>query len=418
MRCARTPPPSRELGTSPTPNRRVVTEPGLRLRVRDTLSERKVRLAPRTGTGRQTITLYVCGVTPYDSGHMGHAFTFSMFDVLVRFIESSGVRVRYVQNVTDIDDPLFERARRDGEDWRLLAERETEVHIRDMTALGWRPPDVMPRVSEEIGRIKQAASKLHASGYAYKTDALYFDVARYRGYGRLSHRTRRSMLRKLRDEGLLGTVGPDAKRNALDFPLWRGSAPDEPSWPSKFGPGRPGWHIECSAMAMRYLGEQIDIHGGGRDLQFSHHESERAQSESLTGKKPFAKAWMHTGLVRYEGRKMSKSLGNLVKVSQALTRAPAAAARLYLVSHRYQRDWEFEWEGLARYARLVDRARGVLKKSGGQRSPALINEFNAALSDDLDTPRAVRALRLAIRNKDAAAVRIMLGVLVGSASLT
>jgi len=327
---------------------------------------------------------------------MGHAFTFSMFDVLVRFIESSGVRVRYVQNVTDIDDPLFERARRDGEDWRLLAERETEVHIRDMTALGWRPPDVMPRVSEEIGRIKQAASKLHASGYAYRTDALYFDVARYRGYGRLSHRTRRSMLRKLRDEGLLGTVGPDAKRDALDFPLWRGSAPDEPSWPSKFGPGRPGWHIECSAMAMRYLGEQIDIHGGGRDLQFSHHESERAQSESLTGKKPFAKAWMHTGLVRYEGRKMSKSLGNLVKVSQALTRAPAAAARLYLVSHRYQRDWDFEWEGLARYARLVDRARAVLKNSGGQPSPSLIKEFNAALSDDLDTPRAVRALRRAI----------------------
>jgi L-cysteine:1D-myo-inositol 2-amino-2-deoxy-alpha-D-glucopyranoside ligase len=411
-------PPSRELGTSPTPNRRTVTEPGLRLRVRDTLTQRKVRLAPRAGTGRQTITLYVCGVTPYDSGHMGHAFTFSMFDVLVRFIESSGVRVRYVQNVTDIDDPLFERARRDGEDWRLLAERETEVHIRDMTALGWRPPDVMPRVSAEIGRIKQAASKLHASGYAYRTDALYFDVARYRGYGRLSHRTRRSMLRKLRDEGLLGTVGPDAKRDALDFPLWRGSAPDEPSWPSKFGPGRPGWHIECSAMAMRYLGEQIDIHGGGRDLQFSHHESERAQSESLTGKKPFAKAWMHTGLVRYEGRKMSKSLGNLVKVSQALTRAPAAAARLYLVSHRYQRDWEFEWEGLARYARLVDRARAVLKKSGGQPSPALIKEFNAALSDDLDTPRAVRALRLAIRSKDAAAARMMLGVLVGSASLT
>ncbi len=395
-----------------------MSEPGLRLRVRDTLTQRKVRLAPRAGTGRRAITLYVCGVTPYDSGHMGHAFTFSMFDVLVRFIESSGVRVRYVQNITDIDDPLFERARRDGEDWKLLAERETEVHMRDMTALGWRPPDMMPRVSEEIGRIKAAASKLHAAGYAYRTDALYFDVARYRGYGRLSHRTRRSMLRKLRDEGLLGSVGPGAKRDALDFPLWRGSAPGEPSWPSKFGPGRPGWHIECSAMAMRYLGEQIDIHGGGRDLQFSHHESERAQSESLTGKKPFARAWMHTGLVRYEGRKMSKSLGNLVKVSQALTRAPAAAARLYLVSHRYERDWDFEWAGLARFARLVERARAVLKRPGGQPSPALMKEFNAALSDDLDTPRAVRTLRLAIRQKDAAAVRAMLDVLVGSASLT
>jgi L-cysteine:1D-myo-inositol 2-amino-2-deoxy-alpha-D-glucopyranoside ligase len=394
-----------------------LAEPALRLRVRDTRTEKKVRLAPQNKGGRQTLTLYVCGVTPYDSGHMGHAFTFSMFDVLVRFVESGGVRMRYVQNVTDIDDPLFERARRDKEDWKVLAERETAVHVRDMTALGWRPPDVMPRVSEEIGRIKTAATKLHASGYAYRTDALYFDVSRYRGYGRLSHRTRQSMLRKLREEGLLGTVGPGAKRDALDFPLWRSSAPDEPSWPSKFGPGRPGWHIECSAMAMRYLGDQIDIHGGGRDLKFSHHESERAQSESLTGKRPFAKAWVHTGLVRYEGRKMSKSLGNLVKVSQALTRAPAAAVRIYLVSHRYQRDWDFEWAGLSKSARLIERARAVLKHAGGEASPALIEEFNAALADDLDTPRAVRALRLAVRRRDAAAVRWMLGILAGTASL-
>ena len=387
------------------------------MRVRDTLTEKKVRLAPHTMRGKPTLTLYVCGVTPYDSGHMGHAFTFSMFDVLVRFIEAGGVRVRYVQNITDIDDPLFERARRDHEDWRILAERETGVHIRDMTALGWRPPDVMPRVSEEIGRIKTAAAKLQASGYAYRTDALYFDASRYRGYGRLSHRTRVSMLRKLRDEGLLGTVSPGAKRDALDFALWRGSAPDEPSWPSKFGPGRPGWHLECSAMAMRYLGEQIDVHGGGRDLKFSHHESERAQSESLTGKRPFARAWMHTGLVRYEGRKMSKSLGNLVKVSQVLARVPAAAARLYLVSHRYERDWDFDWAALARYARLIEKARAVLKKPDDQASPALIKEFTAALADDLDTPRAVRALRLAIRRRDAAAVRWMLGILAGTASL-
>jgi L-cysteine:1D-myo-inositol 2-amino-2-deoxy-alpha-D-glucopyranoside ligase len=348
---------------------------------------------------------------------MGHAFTFLTFDVLVRFVESGGVRVRYVQNITDVDDPLFERARRDGVDWRELADLETKVHIRDMTALGWRAPDFMPKVSEEIGRIKAAATKLHSSGYAYHTDALYFDVSRYRGYGRLSHRTRRSMLRKLRDEALLGTVGPDAKRDALDFPLWRPSAQDEPAWPSKFGPGRPGWHIECSAMAMRYLGDQIDIHGGGRDLKFSHHESERAQSESLTHKAPFARVWMHTGMVRYEGRKMSKSLGNLVKVSQALQRAPAAAVRLYLISHRYRRDWDFDWAAMARYARVIERARSVLKNGGGQASPELVKEFTAALSDDLDTPRAVRALRLAIRRRDAAATRWMLGILVGTASL-
>jgi L-cysteine:1D-myo-inositol 2-amino-2-deoxy-alpha-D-glucopyranoside ligase len=326
--------------------------------------------------------------------------------------------VRYVQNVTDIDDPLFERARRDGIDWQILADRETKVHIRDMTALGWRPPNVMPKVSEEISRILAAANRMHSTGYAYRTDALYFDVSRYRSYGRLSHLTRRSMLRKLRAEGLLGTVGPNAKRDVLDFPLWRASGEGEPAWPSKFGPGRPGWHIECSAMAMRYLGEQIDIHGGGRDLKFSHHESERAQSEALTRKAPFARAWMHTGMVRYEGRKMSKSLGNLVKVSQALQRAPAAAVRLYLVSHRYGKDWDFNWPGLLRAARLIERARAVLKHETGEASPALIKEFNAALADDLDTPRAVRALRMAIHNRDAAAVTWMLSILVGNAALT
>jgi L-cysteine:1D-myo-inositol 2-amino-2-deoxy-alpha-D-glucopyranoside ligase len=349
---------------------------------------------------------------------MGHAFTFLMFDVLVRFLESEGTRVRYVQNITDVDDPLFERAKRDGDDWRDLADRETKVHLRDMTVLGWRPPDVMPRVSEEISRILAAATKLHAKGYAYRTDALYFDASRYRGFGRLSNLARRSMLRKLRAEGLLGAVGPNSKRDLLDFPLWRSSAPGEPAWPSKFGPGRPGWHIECSAMAMRYLGQQIDIHGGGRDLKFSHHESERAQSESLTGKRPFARAWVHTGMVRYQGRKMSKSLGNLVKVSQTLQRAPAAAVRLYLVSHRYGKDWDFNWAALLRAARLIERARAVLKKPGRQASPALMKEFNAALSDDLDTPRAVRALRAAIRQGDSAAVRLMLGILVGTASLT
>ncbi len=410
-----------------------------KFRVRDTLSQRKVRLRPSTKRGRQELSLYVCGITPYDSGHMGHAFTFCMFDILVRFAEANGVRVRYVQNVTDVDDPLFARARRDGVDWRVLADRETKVHIRDMTALGWRPPDFMPRVSGEIARILAAASRLHRTGHAYKTDALYFNVSRYRRFGGLSHRTRQSMLRKLREEGLLGTVGPDAKRDALDFPLWRGSAPDEPSWPSAFGPGRPGWHIECSAMAMHYLGEQIDVHGGGRDLTFSHHEAERAQSESLTGKVPFARAWVHTGMVRFEGRKMSKSLGNLVHVSQALQRAPAAAVRLYLASHRYGRDWDFSWSGLARASRLVERVRALLAEAarGAGELPAavvvgagpalrapkdagksLVGEFNAALEDDLDTPRAIRALRRATREGDAAAARWMLEILVGSASLT
>jgi L-cysteine:1D-myo-inositol 2-amino-2-deoxy-alpha-D-glucopyranoside ligase len=356
---------------------------------------------------------------------MGHAFTFMHFDVLVRFLEANGTRVKYVQNVTDIDDPLFERARHDGVDWRELADRETKVHLRDMTVLGWRPPDVMPHVSHEIKGILDAAATLEKRGFAYKTDALYFDTSKYSGYGRLSHRSRQSMLRKLRDESLLGTIGPDAKRDFLDFPLWRPSAADEPAWPSHFGGGRPGWHIECSVMAMHYLGAQIDIHGGGRDLIFSHHESERAQSEALTGKAPFARSWMHTGMVRFDGHKMSKSLGNLVKVSQALQRAPAAAVRLYLISHRYRRDWDFDWKGLARSARFIERIRKLLaddsrsdRRESRKPARALMAQFNAALADDLDTPRAVRALRAAVAQKDVAAVVAMQAILLGTASLT
>jgi L-cysteine:1D-myo-inositol 2-amino-2-deoxy-alpha-D-glucopyranoside ligase len=356
---------------------------------------------------------------------MGHAFTFMQFDVLVRFLEANGTRVKYVQNVTDVDDPLFERARHDGVDWRELADRETKVHLRDMQVLGWRAPDVMPHVSHEIKGILEAARRLEKRRFAYHTDAVYFDTSKYRGYGRLSHRSRRSMLRKLRDESLLGAIGPDAKRDLLDFPLWRPSAADEPAWPSQFGDGRPGWHIECSVMAMHYLGAQIDIHGGGRDLMFSHHESERAQSEALTGKAPFAKSWMHTGMVRYDGHKMSKSLGNLVKVSQALQRAPAAAVRLYLLSHRYRRDWDFDWKGLARSARFIEQMRKFLaddarSSRGAGRKPgrALMAQFNAALADDLDTPRAARALRAAVAQKDAAAVIAMQSVLLGTASLT
>ena len=411
MRCGR---------TQPSQPDRTRTKP---LRIYDTLTRRKVRFAPAP---RKPLKMYVCGVTPYDSGHMGHAFTFSIFDVLVRFLEANGVRVKYVQNITDVDDPLFERARDEGIDWRALAGRETHVHIRDMTVLGWRHPDVMPKVSEEIDSILASATRLNAKGFAYRTDALYFDASKYPGFGRLSHLSRRSMLRKLRHEGLLGRVAPDAKQDALDFALWRGSAKDEPAWPSRFGSGRPGWHIECTAMSQHYLGDHIDIHGGGRDLIFSHHESERAQSESVSGKKPFARAWMHTGLVRYEGHKMSKSRGNLVKVSQALQRAPAAAVRLYLISHRYGRDWTFDWKGLSRAARFIERLRKFLADDArfdyGHRTPKpdpkLIAEFDAALADDLDTPRAVRVMRKALRQGDAAAVRAMEGVLLGSAALS
>jgi L-cysteine:1D-myo-inositol 2-amino-2-deoxy-alpha-D-glucopyranoside ligase len=418
-------------------------EPGCSTRVHDTLGGRLVPLPTGRGSERsdeRSLRLYVCGVTPYDSGHLGHAFTFCAFDVLVRWAEACGIRVHYVQNVTDVDDPLFERARRDGVRWDQLAQREVEAFEDDMAVLGWRRPDVMPRVSEEIPGILSAVAGLQDGGFVYQTDAVYFPAAAYRGYGELSKRSRVSMIRKLRDEGLLGHVGPGGKRDPLDFALWRPSGEDEPAWPSDFGAGRPGWHIECSAMSMRYLGPQVDVHGGGRDLVFSHHESERAQSESLTGCVPFARAWMHTGMVRYQGHKMSKSLGNLVVVKETLEKAPAAAVRLYLASHRYRRDWDFRWEGLASAARLTAHISALIGGGGGGgagpepeagsgggaggrfRAPGaaqqLVEEFAAALDDDLDTPRAVRVLRAAVRRRDAAAARWMTSILCGSASLT
>ena len=319
--------------------------------------------------------------------------------------------------MTDVDDPLFERARRDGVHWKALAEHEQASLERDMAILGWRPPDVMPRVSEEIPSIVAAAEALANEGFAYPAadGSLYFDAARYRGFGDLSRRSRRSMLAKLRDESLLGVKGPQAKRDWLDFPLWRPSNEGEPSWPSPYGMGRPGWHIECSAMSTRHLGQQVDVHGGGRDLIFSHHESERAQSESLTGCAPFARAWMHTGLVRYEGTKMSKSLGNLVNVKQSLERVSPAALRIYLASHHYRHDWSFSWKGLESAGAFAGRVAGLPTR--GKPSAGLMAEFNAALDDDLDTPRALRVLRLAVKRSEGGAARAMLDTLAGTASL-
>jgi L-cysteine:1D-myo-inositol 2-amino-2-deoxy-alpha-D-glucopyranoside ligase len=387
------------------------------MRVYDTLARRLVPLPLAMVDGHPLLRLYVCGVTPYESGHLGHAFTFCSFDVLIRHLEAKGVRVRYVQNVTDVDDPLFERARRDGVDWKDLAEREQAVLVRDMARLGWRPPDVMPRVSEEIPGILAAAEALAAKGFAYHAadGSLYFEASRYQGFGKLSRRSRRSMLAKLKDEELLGARGPGAKRDWLDFPLWRPSAPDEPAWASAYGAGRPGWHIECSAMAMRHLGEQLEVHGGGRDLVFSHHESERAQSESLTGCVPFARAWMHVGLVRYQGRKMSKSLGNLVNIRQALERASPAGLRIYLAAHHYRRDWAFSWAGLESAERLVRRIAELPVDARPARE--LLAAFDSALNADLDTPAAIGVLRRAVALKDGTAARRMLEVLAGTASL-
>src|SRR3979490_648005 len=312
------------------------------LKIYNSLGRTKQEFVPlRPGEVR----MYVCGMTVYDYLHLGHARMLVVFDVVQRWLRASGYRVTYVRNITDIDDKIIRRALENGESIGELTARFIRCIDEDAAALGVQKPDHAPRATQYVPQMVDMIGRLEEKKLAYRSASgdVNFAVRRFPGYGKLSG--------KSLDELRAGDrVEVDAsKEDPLDFVLWKRSKPDEPKWPSRYGEGRPGWHIECSAMAMRYLGAQIDIHGGGRDLIFSHHESERAQSQSLTGEAPFARAGMHTGMVRYDGRKMSKSLGNLVKVSQALQRAPAAAVRVYLISHRYRRDWDFDWAALARH---------------------------------------------------------------------
>ncbi|HKY51381.1 MAG TPA: cysteine--tRNA ligase, partial [Candidatus Limnocylindria bacterium] len=279
------------------------------LRLYDTRRRAVVPFRPITSP----ITLYVCGVTPYDTTHLGHARTFLVFDVLVRHLEAAGRKVRYAQNVTDIDESILQRAARDGVSWRELGRREERDYLADMRRLRWRRPDVMPHATREIEAMRRMIDVLRRKRSAYDiAGGVYFDTSRHRSYGELSRLSAARMRRILAAQDDAALDDP-RRRHPVDFALWRRVA-DGPTWPSPFGRGRPGWHIECSAMSLRHLGPRIDIHGGGSDLVFPHHENEIAQSESATGKRPFVGWWMHTGPVRLEAEKMSKSLGNMVFV--------------------------------------------------------------------------------------------------------
>jgi L-cysteine:1D-myo-inositol 2-amino-2-deoxy-alpha-D-glucopyranoside ligase len=339
--------------------------------------------------GPQPVRIYVCGITPYDTTHLGHAFTYVTFDVLVRVLRAFGTRVRYVQNVTDVDDDIIRRARELGTTWDQLAATETALFEADLAALNVHAPDVFPRASQTIPRIIELIKKLEAQGHAYQGENnVYFRVESVTDYGRLSRLPRAEMIRLSRERG----ADPDdpRKHDPLDFILWQRSAEGEPRWPSPWGDGRPGWHIECSAMALQHLGEQIEIHGGGSDLIFPHHESEIAQSESATGVRPFAKIWMHVGMLRYQGEKMSKSLGNLVLVRDLLRRYDADSIRVVLLRHHYREAWEYTED-------LLDDAQAwaaQLKTIGsrGDEAAPIPAEVRAALENDLDTPRALRLL--------------------------
>ncbi len=322
---------------------------------------------PLEPTG-QAFTLYVCGITPYDTTHLGHAFTYTVADVLVRHLEDQGLAVRYVQNVTDIDDDILRKAAEVGVGWRALGNRWTSHFIRDMQLLNVRPPDEYPRATDVIPDIVTAVGGLIERGLAYMSGgSVYYRVDAWPAFGRLSHLPRSEMLAVANERG--NRPDDPHKRDPLDFVLWQAQAPGEPTWDSPWGPGRPGWHIECSVIA---------------------------QAEPVTGRSPFVRVWLHTAMVEHEGAKMSKSLGNLVMVRDLLKHWSPDAVRLYLGRHHYRLGWSHDPDALAHAAQLAEKLRAAATVSGGDGEPLDVAgaeaDFTAAMDDDLNTPSALGRL--------------------------
>jgi L-cysteine:1D-myo-inositol 2-amino-2-deoxy-alpha-D-glucopyranoside ligase len=336
------------------------------------------------------VRMYVCGITPYDSTHLGHAATYLTYDILIRRLEDLGHEVRMVRNITDVDDSILPKARELGVPYLELAAAETERFQGDMAALEMRPPVAEPRATESIPRIIELVGQLLDSGHAYLSGgSVYFDVSTFPDFGKLSHYPEDRMVKLARARG--GNPDDPHRRAPLDFVLWQPSLADEPAWRAPFGAGRPGWHIECSAMAMHEHGPTLDLHGGGTDLVFPHHECEIAQSESLTGK-PFARHWLHSAMVSYEGEKMSKSLGNLVFVSDLLKVADPRAIRLALLRHHYRSGFEWYDTDLDEAVALLHRLLAAAELASGPDPAPFAQRVRDAIDNDLDAPHALEAL--------------------------
>lgn len=359
----------------------------------NTYSQQLETVTSRDGIFR----MYVCGVTPYDTTHLGHAFTYVCFDVLARYLEYCGYRTITVQNVTDIDDDILRRARQVGMAWDELVRQEVAKFQADMQSLNVRAPDYYPYATQSIPKIIELVRDLVNKGYAYeKNGNVYYDVRRDLDFGRLGHMSYPEMLATANERGNF----PDDpnKRDPLDFVLWQAAQPGEPTWDSPWGKGRPGWHIECSAMNLEYLGPTVDIHSGGADLIFPHHACEIAQSEHATGVHPFVRYWFHVAMVRLDGEKMSKSLGNMLFVRDLLKEFSADAIRLYLLSHKYRDAWAADdaQTELQNAEASVERWRAALTLIGGSGealNPAVYERgFREAMDNDFDTPRAIGQL--------------------------
>ena len=339
--------------------------------------------------------MYVCGITPYDATHLGHAATMLVFDLINRVWRDNGHTVNYAQNVTDVDEPLLERAERDGEDWVVLAMRETALFREDMEALRIVPPEHYIGAVESIPEITKLIARLVESGDGYQmpdgTGDYYFPVTASDRFGYESNYDRETMLKFFAERG--GDPQREGKRDALDALIWRGKREGEPSWPSPLGDGRPGWHIECTAIALTYLGDRIDVQGGGTDLIFPHHEFSAAHAEVATGEHPFAGHYVHGGMIGWQGEKMSKSKGNLVFVSKLRAEGvDPAAIRLGLLADHYRTDREWTNEQLAAAEARLARWRDAARRASGSDAAAVVRELRERLADDLDTPGALAVL--------------------------
>jgi len=360
------------------------------MKVFNTLSGKKEEFTPQDNM----VKMYVCGVTPYDDAHLGHAMSYIIFDVIRRYLKYRGHRVKYVQNVTDIDDKIIARANKVGQSTHELARKFTASYFEDMKALNIDEPDVTPYATQEIPKIIEIVQGLIDKGYAYPAQgSVYFRVRKVSDYGKLSHRSLDSLKSGTRIEA------GEEKEDPLDFVLWKASKPGEPSWESPWGPGRPGWHIECSAMSLKYLGNTLDIHGGGQDLVFPHHENEIAQSESFTGVKPFVRYWLHNGMVQLGQEKMSKSLGNLITIKDALQKYSADAIRIFVLGSHYRSPLTYSEEIVEAAERGAERLRQTVQGGGqGKKTVSKIDveqyrkRFTDAMDDDFNTAQAIATL--------------------------
>jgi cysteinyl-tRNA synthetase len=362
------------------------------MKVFNTLSGKKEEFLPQS----DEVKIYVCGVTPYDDSHIGHAMSYIVFDVIRRYLRFRGYKVKHVQNITDIDDKIIDRANQRGVSARQLAEKYTDSFFADMDALNIQRVDIYPRATGEIPKITEVIAGLIATGHAYSAQgSVYFRVRSVADYGKLAHRNLDSMMAGARIEA------GDEKEHPMDFALWKASKPGEPSWDSPWGKGRPGWHIECSAMSLKYLGDTLDIHGGGQDLIFPHHENEIAQSESFTGKKPFVRYWLHNGLLQLGEEKMSKSLGNLITIKEILAKYSADAIRIFVLSSHYRSPLTYSEETLEAAERGTERLRHTANTELdeiGRRYTHVFDpepyrqQFIEAMDDDFNTARALAVL--------------------------